>query len=176
MTTSKQPFGSDSFNRRDDADEFGLSNLQFKIGQAELERQISAANGAERAKPHHEYFIFESAEDKKKALELISNDRQIDDAFRYLTQWGDDPKNPDLGLALDFSNSPEASEAKILDSLSRNNIKAIRVHHTNDAGHETAVFAANPDLENKRLRIKNVIPFPIKEPPDSHNQNIKKSA
>ncbi|MDP2933182.1 MAG: hypothetical protein Q8N81_03540 [bacterium] len=160
MSTESEPFGAASLNRRDDPDEFGMTASQFDKSQTELRRTVDAMAGAEREKSHQEYYIFDTPLEKERAAKLVVECRQYEDAFRYLADWHDDKIHSDIGLGLEFSKSPPDSEAKVADFFSRNNLQAKRIHHIDSQLHETAVYAKDPEAEQRELgQQAKVLPF-----------------
>lgn len=165
MSTETKSFGETSPDFQDNPGEFGMSTNQFEKSQAELRRAVEAVAReearAERAKPHQEYYIFDTPMEKERAAKLVVQRRQEEDAFRYLANWHDDRIHPDIGLGLEFSKSPPDSEAKVVDFFSRHNLQAKRIHHIDSQLHETAVYATDPEAERRELgRQARVLPFP----------------
>ncbi len=104
------------------ADELGLSEGSFGAGQAELEKKNSAHAGGEREKNSSGYVIFATEAEQHKALALIGEYRQHDEAFSYLRNWHADPVRPHRGLTLEFSKTSQDEVIKLRDFFARNGL------------------------------------------------------
>jgi hypothetical protein len=88
------------------------------LGQKRTQKNTTEYSALERNRPHREYIIFKSPEDKKYAIRCLEEAR-VDDAFRYLTDWRDDSERRDVGIELTFSKSPENNIQKVVDFFAR---------------------------------------------------------
>lgn len=102
-------------------DEAGLGEEEFVAKQKERNGMAYKYSAEERNKPHDEYLVFSSPSDKEKALKLIEEYRQIDEAFKFLDNWGDVPSQ-ESGLKLSFTKSPEDNIQKVEEFFRRNDL------------------------------------------------------
>lgn len=141
-------------------EELGLSQSQFNAKQKELEKEVSRHLAAERDKSYQAYYIFPSREQRDLALKKISEFRQHDDAFRFLTNWHPDNKN-ESGVAMEFSKTPREAEADLLDFFSHHGLQAVRLHHV-DAENQATIMTDSPEQVPEESQGK-VLPFPKKD-------------
>lgn len=85
------------------SEEPGLTEEQFRAGEKRRQEEIKRHIAESRNGPKKLYFIFETEEQRNRALRLISEKQEYNDLFRFLINWQIDPLRHDTGLEMDFS-------------------------------------------------------------------------
>ena len=139
--------------------------------QKELQKEISHELGDRRNIPNRSYYIFESNEERNKALALVEEYRQADETFSYLKDnFGEDKMN-DAGIALPFSKSLENQDQKIREFFERKGLRIIEIHKVNEKIDEIIVPDGNITVDVKN----NLIIFP-KEKAEKPNRSFPRAS
>lgn len=94
--------------------ESGLSEARFQAEQRRRRKDVRRYEGEIRQNPERLYFIFADRAQQERALKLVEEYRQTEDAFTYLTNWKPNfERRPDVGVELDFSRQSEGLEEKV---------------------------------------------------------------
>ena len=130
---NEENFENESFLIEDDK---GLSQDELLEKTRKLQNKASEHFGLEREKTQKIYVIFSSSEDKQKAIEKMTEYRQIDDSFSFLSEWKDDPNlnevKSHIGLELSFSKTPQDIKEKLVNFFEKQHCKIDEMYFVSD--------------------------------------------